>query len=111
MVTWNFEAIQLMIRTAQQDNIKFLAKSSTSKICYREGPLTSEGSDIDSASSAVELDWEEEEKKMRIMEKIESDLTELAKKTNEQYVTFSWENIVFAIGNPSRTTVFFFSFE
>ncbi|KAI9482742.1 MAG: hypothetical protein EXX96DRAFT_599514 [Benjaminiella poitrasii] len=92
MVIRNFEAIQLMIQTAQQDNMNFLAKSATSKICYREDSPASEDSNITntgSASSSVELDWEEEEKKLRIMEKIESNLTELAKKTNEQYVSFS----------------------
>ncbi|KAI9487694.1 MAG: hypothetical protein EXX96DRAFT_615451 [Benjaminiella poitrasii] len=98
MVTWNFEAIQLMIQTVQQDNMTFLAKPATSKICYREDSPASEGSNItntDSSSSSVELDWEEDEKKLRIMENIESNLTELAKKANEQYVSSSWENIVF----------------
>ncbi|CEI92304.1 hypothetical protein RMCBS344292_06569 [Rhizopus microsporus] len=98
MVTWNFEAIQLMIQTAQQDNMTFLAKPATSKICYREDSPASEGSNTtntDSSSSSVELDWEEDEKKLRIMENIESNLTELAKKANEQYVSSSWENIVF----------------
>ncbi|CAO3661901.1 hypothetical protein CU097_002575 [Rhizopus azygosporus] len=65
MVTSNFEAIQLMIQTAQQDNMTFLAKPATSNICYREGSPISEGNNItdtDSESYSVELGWEEEEK-------------------------------------------------
>ncbi|CAO3657291.1 unnamed protein product [Mucor hiemalis] len=79
-VTWNFEAIQRMIQTAQQDNMTFLAKSAKSKICYREDSPASQGSnttDTDSTSSSVELDWEEDEKKLRIMENIKSNPTEL----------------------------------
>ncbi|CAO3657292.1 unnamed protein product [Mucor hiemalis] len=69
-----------MIQTAQQDNMTFLAKSATSKICYREDSPASQGSnttDTDSISSSVELDWEEDEKKLRIMENIKSNPTEL----------------------------------
>lgn len=95
MVTWKFEAIQLMIQTAQQDNMTFLAKPATSKICYREDSPASEGSNNTSTSSSAELDWEEEEKKLRKMENSESSLTELTKKDNGQYVSSSWENIVF----------------
>ncbi|KAG1451352.1 hypothetical protein G6F46_006935 [Rhizopus delemar] len=70
MVTWKFETIQLMIQTAQQDNMTFLAKPAASKICYREDSPASEGSNnttTDSTSSSAELDWEEEEKKLRKM--------------------------------------------
>ncbi|KAI9252231.1 hypothetical protein EDC94DRAFT_281146 [Helicostylum pulchrum] len=95
MVTWNYEVIQLMIQTAQQDNMTFLLKPATSKICYREDSPEPEGSHTNSRASSVELDWEEEEKRSRIMEKIEGNLTELTKKVNEQYVMFSWEDIVF----------------
>jgi hypothetical protein len=52
MVTWNFEAIQLMIQAAQQDNMTFLAKPATSKICYREDSPASEGSNITNTDSA-----------------------------------------------------------
>ncbi|KAL0080270.1 hypothetical protein J3Q64DRAFT_1241793 [Phycomyces blakesleeanus] len=103
MVTSNFEAIRLMKQTAKQDNMNFLAKPATSKICYKEDSPASEGGSItntDSESSSIELDWEEEEKKLRIMEKIDSNLTERAKKINEQYVLFSWENVVFGDKQP-----------
>ncbi|KAI7896550.1 uncharacterized protein EV154DRAFT_587561 [Mucor mucedo] len=95
MVTWNFEAIKLMIQTAQKDDIAFLTKPTTPKICYRDDSPSSEGIDnnAESSSSSVDVSWEEDEKKLRIMEDIENNLAELLKKTNEQYVSSSWENI------------------
>ncbi|KAI8644836.1 hypothetical protein BD408DRAFT_430115 [Parasitella parasitica] len=87
MVTRSFEAIQLMIKTAEKDNTTCLAKPATSKICYKEDFLISEERNIantNSSSSFVELDWEEDEKKLRIMESIESNFMLLAEKANKQ---------------------------
>ncbi|KAG2208145.1 hypothetical protein INT47_010507 [Mucor saturninus] len=103
MVTWNFEAIKAMIRTTQQDNMTFLARPNTSNIYYRENSTGSEGSDsthTDSSSSSVDISWEEDKKKLRVMENIESNLAELSKKANEQYVSSSWEDIVFSSKQP-----------
>lgn len=103
MVTWNFEAIQMMMQTAQQDNMRFLSKPATSSICYREDSLASKGSNITNSEStcfSVVLDWEEEEKKLRIIDKIENSLTELAKEANELYMFPPWENIVFGDKQP-----------
>lgn len=61
--------------------------------CYREDPPGSERTV--SSSSSVRVDWEEDEKELRIMEKIGKKLAELAEKANEQYVSSFWEDIVF----------------
>lgn len=98
MVTWNFEVIKLMIKTAQQDRVTFLAKSSAN-VRYREDSPTSESSES-SESSSLQLDWEEEEAKMRILDKMKNSINELAQKANEDYVLFSWENIAFGDKQP-----------
>ncbi|CAO3628425.1 unnamed protein product [Mucor hiemalis] len=93
MVTWNFEVIKLMIKTAQQDRMTYLAKSSAN-IRYREDSPASKSSES-SESSSLQLDWEQEEAKLRILDKMKNNIDELAQKANEDYVWFSWESIAF----------------
>lgn len=97
MVTWNFEAIQLMLKIVQQDNLTFLATPTTAETRYREDSVEDEGNKSNgSQASSADFEWEEDEKKLRVLGSIDSGLDELLSKANEQYVSFFWKDIVFS---------------
>ncbi|KAI9469028.1 MAG: hypothetical protein EXX96DRAFT_492230, partial [Benjaminiella poitrasii] len=71
MVTWNFNIIQLIIKIFQQDNAQFLSELAPSSSFYREDSPASESTSSQASSSSPKIEWEEDERKMRILEKIE----------------------------------------
>ncbi|CAO3663902.1 unnamed protein product [Rhizopus stolonifer] len=90
-VIQNFEIIKLIIDIAKEDDLVFLSSTLTPNTIYREdSPLSSSSSSISSLSSQ---NWEAEERKIRILQKIDAAITGFTE--NNEYVAYSWEDIVY----------------
>ncbi|CAO3663906.1 unnamed protein product [Rhizopus stolonifer] len=91
IVIQNFEIIKLIIDIAKEDDLVFLSSTLTPNTIYREdSPLSSSSSSISSLSSQ---NWEAEERKIRILQKIDAAITGFTE--NNEYVAYSWEDIVY----------------
>lgn len=62
--------------------LQFLAQPATSS-CYRKDFPISETNSSQTASSSTKIEWEEEERKTRVLEKIKNCLSELNNKVSE----------------------------
>ncbi|ORE13986.1 hypothetical protein BCV71DRAFT_276999 [Rhizopus microsporus] len=92
MIIRNFEIIKLMTDIAKEDNLVFLSSSLTPDMCYREDtPYSSQSS---SSSSASSQEWLAQERKARIMQKIDDAIATFD--DNGEYLDYSWEDIVFS---------------
>ncbi|KAF1797492.1 hypothetical protein V8B55DRAFT_1515715 [Mucor lusitanicus] len=69
MIIRNFEIVKLMTDIAKQDNLAFLSHSLTPDTCYREDSPPPSQSTSSSSSSSEE--WPTQERKARIMQKID----------------------------------------
>ncbi|KAI8058818.1 hypothetical protein BDF21DRAFT_348766 [Thamnidium elegans] len=85
--------IQLIIDIAKDDNLVFLFPALARDTIYREDSSSIPSSNPTSNSSSLSQNWEAEEKKTRIMQKIDAATTELTE--SNEYVAYSWEDIVF----------------
>ncbi|KAG1136864.1 hypothetical protein G6F37_011659 [Rhizopus arrhizus] len=65
----NFEIIKLMTDIAKEDNLAFFSSSLTPDICYRDD--SSHSSQSSSSSSSSSQEWSTQERKARIMQKID----------------------------------------
>lgn len=95
MIIRNFEIIKLMTDIAKEDNLIFLSFSLTPDICYRDdSPHSSQSS---SSSSSSSQEWSIQERKARIMQKIDDAIAIF--NDNNEYLDYSWEDIVFSPNN------------
>ncbi|KAG2201512.1 hypothetical protein INT46_002887 [Mucor plumbeus] len=92
MIIKNFEIIKLMTDIAKEDNLVFLSSSLTPDICYRDdSPHSSQSS---SSSSSSSQEWSTQERKARIMQKVDDAIATFD--DNNEYLDYSWEDIVFS---------------
>lgn len=95
MIIRNFEIIKLMTDIAKEDNLVFLSSSLTPDMCYRDDtPYSSQSS---SSSSSSSQEWLAQERKARIMQKIDDAIATFD--DNGEYLDYSWEDIVFSPNN------------
>lgn len=93
MIIRNFEIIKLMTDIAKQDNLAFLSDSLVSDICYRDDSSHS------SQSSSSSEEWLAQERKTRIMQKIDDAIAAFDDRIHIEYLDCSWESIAFATDN------------
>lgn len=75
MIIRNFETIKLLTDIAKEDNLTFLSSSLTPDICYRDD--SSHSSQSSSSSSSSSQEWSTQERKARIMQKIDDAIATL----------------------------------
>ncbi|KAI9252096.1 hypothetical protein BY458DRAFT_443913 [Sporodiniella umbellata] len=84
-----------MTDIAKKDNSVFLTASLTPDICYRDdSPHSSQSS---SSSSSSSKEWSTQERKARIMQKIDDAIATFD--DHGEYLDCSWENIAFSPNN------------
>ncbi|CAO3698715.1 unnamed protein product [Rhizopus stolonifer] len=91
----NFEIIKLMTDVAKEDDLVFLSSSLTPDTCYREN--SPESSQSSSNSSSSSLEWSAQERKIRIMQKIDDGIA--AFDDSDEYLNYTWEDIIFSSNN------------
>ncbi|KAI7897857.1 uncharacterized protein BX663DRAFT_441279, partial [Cokeromyces recurvatus] len=83
---------------AKEDDLVFLSSTLTPDTCYREdSPYSQSSQSSSSSSSLLSQDWETGERKIRIMQKIDAAITDFNE--NNEYLTYSWEDIVYLQDN------------
>ncbi|KAI7856647.1 hypothetical protein BDC45DRAFT_503278 [Circinella umbellata] len=81
-----------MTDIVKEDNLAFLSSSLSPDICYRDdSPHSSQSS---SSSSSSSEGWSTQERKSRIMQKIDDAIVTFD--DNDEYLVYSWEDIVFS---------------
>lgn len=97
MLIKNFEIVKLMTDIAKEDNLVFLSSLLTPETCYRDNSPHSSQSSSSSSSSSFPQEWSTQERKARIIQRIDDAI--IALDDNSDYVNYSWEDIVFSSNN------------
>lgn len=84
-----------MTDIAKEDDLVFLTSSLTPDTCYRsDSPQSPPSSSQSSSSSSSSQEWPTKERKLRIMQKIDDAIDAFS--DNDNYLNYSWEDIVFS---------------
>ncbi|GAN07450.1 hypothetical protein MAM1_0161d06947 [Mucor ambiguus] len=101
LVMYNLDVIRLMTDIAKEDGIDFASTTPIMNSQFREDSPESDDSNhstdliSDSTESKNNTHWEDKERKLRILEKIDIALTNFNEEKDDFYVNPSWEDIYF----------------
>ena len=93
MIIRNFQILKLMTDIVKEDNLAFFFPFVANGCLFRDD--SSHSSQCSTSSGSSLQDWSSEERKARILQKIDNTITAL--NDDEGYVHHSWEDIVFPV--------------